>query len=43
MEEALDDDEDFDDDTVSRIMSMEDSSVVEHNAMEGYLSLKGNA
>ena len=39
----MDDDEDFDDDTISRVINFsEDTSVMDLATMEGYLSLKGN-
>ncbi|XP_057292691.1 unconventional myosin-X-like isoform X2 [Hydractinia symbiolongicarpus] len=42
FEEAMDDDEDFDDDNVSRIISFgEDMAISDRATMEGYLSLKG--
>lgn len=38
----MDDDEDFDDDNVSRIISFgEDMAISDRATMEGYLSLKG--
>jgi len=37
----LDEDEDFDDDNISRVFTMEDPSEGDLPTMEGYLSLKG--